>query len=193
MKTTRDELFESFFPVDQAGTTQRVDSVFEQKGISGTIEFPSYYGFGFMYDRLDNYKLTISADYVLNNWSEYSYYGQKDLLRNSTQFKMGAQFVPDITGTSKNFWSGVIYRTGFLLTREPYTVTGDMNSYGITFGAGFPIKKYSYAEINRSNIVNTSLEFGQRNNRNSPLRENYFRFTVGFSFSDIWFIKRKYD
>ena len=43
-------------------------------------------------------------------------------------------------------------------------------------------------------IVNAAFEIGQRGNRTtSLLRENYVRFTVGFSLSDIWFIKRKYD
>jgi hypothetical protein len=146
-----------------------------------------------MYDRVDKSKLSICVDYVLNNWGEYRYYGQKDLLQNSSQFKVGAQYVADVKGISKNYWSSAVFRAGLMIGREPYTVTGNMNSYGITLGAGLPIRKYSFAEYNKSNLVNTSLEFGQRNNRNSPLRENYFRFTIGFSFSDIWFIKRKYD
>jgi len=44
-----------------------------------------------------------------------------------------------------------------------------MNRFGATFGMGLPIAL----------------------NRNAP--ENLFRFSLGFSFSDIWFGKRKYD
>ena len=86
-----------------------------------------------------------------------------------------------------------MYRTGFNYGLEPYKVDGDMKSYGITFGLGLPIRRYSYAEINRNNIINAAIEFGQRGNRTMLLRENYFRFSVSFSLSDIWFIKRKYE
>jgi hypothetical protein len=130
---------------------------------------------------------------VLYNWSEYRYYGATDFLQNSWQVKAGAQYLPNISGTGKSYWSNALYRAGFLLTREPFTIDGTMNSYGITLGAGLPIRKFSYAEFNRSNLVNIALEVGQRSNRNSLLRENYFRLAVGFSMSDIWFIKRKYD
>jgi hypothetical protein len=37
------------------------------------------------------------------------------------------------------------------------------------------------------------LELGQRGNSSSIVKENFFRLAVGFSMSDIWFIKRKYD
>ncbi|HMP88342.1 MAG TPA: hypothetical protein PKE63_13770, partial [Lacibacter sp.] len=138
-------------------------------------------------------RLNVAADYVIHQWSNYRYFDAPDFMRDSRQIKLGAQYLPDATGTSTNFWSNVLYRAGLLLVREPFTVDGNMNSVGFTFGAGLPVRKYSYAEVNKSNIVNLAMEFGQRSNRNSLLRENYFRLAVSFSFSDIWFIKRKYD
>jgi hypothetical protein len=115
------------------------------------------------------------------------------MLQDGWQIKMGGQFIPDITGRAKSYWSQVMYRAGFNYGLEPFTVDGNMNTYGITFGVGLPIKRFTYQEINKNNVVNTAFEFGQRGNRTMLLRENYFRFTLGFSLSDIWFIKRKYD
>lgn len=193
MKSTRDELFETFFITDQSGTDQQIDSVSEVTDIKGSIVYPSTYGFGLMYEHDGKSSLRIGADYVMSKWSDYRYNGAKDMLQDGWQIKLGGQIIPDITGRSKSYWSQVMYRAGFNYGLEPYTVDGDMKTYGITFGVGLPIKRFTYQEINKSNVVNTAFEFGQRGNRTMLLRENYFRFTIGFSLSDIWFIKRKYD
>jgi hypothetical protein len=193
MRATRDEKNETFFVVDDAGTTSRIDSVSEIKNIRGDIQYPSTYGFGLMYDVQGKGKLNVVLDFVQQKWADYRYYGSKDLLQDSWQIRTGAQFVPDLSGKSKSYWGGVLYRIGFFTGKEPYTVLGNLNNTGVTIGAGLPIRKFSFAEFNRNNIVNLALEIGQRGNKQSSLRENYFRFSVGFSLSDIWFIKRKYD
>lgn len=193
MHATRDEAIETYVVVDDAGNDIRVDSVSEVKNSKGNILFPSTYGFGLMYDREGKSNLRVGADVVLSNWGNYRYFGNKDNLQNGWQVKFGGQFMPDITGRAKSYWGQVLYRAGFHYGTEPFKVDGDMKTYGITLGLGLPIKRYTYVELNRNNIVNTAFEFGQRGNRTALLRENYFRFTVGFSLSDIWFIKRKYD
>jgi hypothetical protein len=194
MRASRDELLETFFITGEAGTDQRIDSVSEVTDIKGNILYPSTYGFGLMYEQEGKSSLRIGADFVMSNWGDYKYYEKSDsLLQNGWQIKVGTQVVPDITGRSKSYWGQVMYRAGFHYGLEPYLVDGNMNSYGITFGVGMPIKRYSYADLNRNNIVNLAFEFGQRGNRTMLLRENYFRATIGFSLSDIWFIKRKYD
>ncbi len=195
MNVTRDEKYESFFFTSNGGVITRQDSVSETKDVKGKIEYPSFYGFGVLYDWQDKSKLMLAMDYVRYNWADYRYFGQADNLQNSWQVKVGAQIIPSIIpDTKKGYWSGVLYRAGFFYTREPYLIsTGNMNSYGLTIGAGLPIKKYSFAEINRSNIINVAMEIGQRGNKTDLIRENYFRFSLGFSLSDVWFIKRKYD
>jgi hypothetical protein len=193
MKAKRDEVYESFFVSDEAGTEKRLDSVSEIKNIKGNAIYPSTYGFGLMYENEGKSSVRIGADLELSNWGQYRYFGNKDLVQNIWQLKVGGQFMPDIRGADKSYWNQVIYRAGFHYGTEPYTIGGELNNFGITFGVGLPIKRYSFSELNRNNIINTSFEFGQRGNRSSLLRENYIRFAVGFSLSDIWFIKRKYD
>ena len=193
MRSTRDELFETFLIDQSTGNDQQLDSISEITDIKGNILFPSTYGFGLMYEHDGKSSLRLGADYVISKWGDYRYNGAKDMLQDGWQAKVGGQFIPDITGRAKSYWSSVMYRAGFHYGLEPYTVNGDMKTYGITFGVGLPIKRFTYQEINKSNVVNTAFEFGQRGNRTMLLRENYFRFTLGFSLSDIWFIKRKYD
>jgi hypothetical protein len=196
MKVRKSEKFESVFLANETGIINRIDSVFESSDVRGNIEYPSYYGVGFLYDVMDKSKLSVGVDFTATNWSNYRYFNAADLLQNTWQVKAGAQFVPDIKTETKrsSYWSSVIYRAGFNYSKEPFTVLGaDLKSYGVTLGVGLPIRRFTFADINRSNVINAAFEFGQRGNNTSALRENYFRFSLGFSLSDIWFIKRKYD
>ncbi len=192
MSSSRDEILETAI-VNTNGNDIKIDSVLELKDQKGDILYPSTYGFGVMYDYAGKSKLMIGADLVLQNWASYRYYNTADLLQNTWTVNIGGMYVPDITGNSKSYWNQVIYRAGFHYGLEPAKVAGNLNSYGVTFGVGLPIKKYSYAELNRNNIVNVGFEFGQKGSKTTSLRENYYRFTLGFSLSDIWFIKRRYD
>jgi hypothetical protein len=41
--------------------------------------------------------------------------------------------------------------------------------------------------------MNLSLEYGKRGNNNNAIRENTFKVGVGFSLTDIWFRREKYQ
>ena len=192
MKYTRDERIETYIPSSPGSSSLVVDSISVQKNIRGTIDYPLSYGFGFLLDHEGKGRLNLAADYSFTQWSSYRYDKTADFLQDAWAVKVGAQYLPDSKGTGK-LKNNLLYRAGFLYGREPYTVDGNMYNYTVTLGVGIPIKKYSFAEYNRSNVVNLSMEVGQRSNRKSLLRENYIRLAVSFSLSDIWFIKRKYD
>ena len=60
----------------------------------------------------------------------------------------------------------------------------------LTFGVGLPLRMTGLSN------VNLGLELGQRGTTKAGLsRENYFKFTIGFSLfgEDYWFVKMKYD
>jgi hypothetical protein len=192
MKYTRDQRIETYLPSSPGSPNLVIDSISVQKNIRGTIDYPLSYGFGFLLDHEGKSRLNLAADYSFMQWSSYRYDQTADFLQDAWTVKVGAQYLPNSKGAEK-LKNNLLYRAGFLYGREPYTVDGNMYNYTITLGIGIPIKKYSYAEYNRSNIVNVSLEIGQRSNRKSLLRENYVRLALSFSLSDIWFIKRKYD
>jgi hypothetical protein len=68
-----------------------------------------------------------------------------------------------------------------------------MPEYAFTFGAGFPLKlRRAYYETQTS-FLNTAIEIGSRGNKQSNLRETIFRISFGFSLSDLWFRRLKYD
>ena len=74
-------------------------------------------------------------------------------------------------------------------------VKNKLSQYGITFGLGLPVANYrsSYASANQATLVNVAFEYSKRGNNNNLLRENMFRVSIGFSLSDFWFIKHKYE
>jgi hypothetical protein len=150
-----------------------------------------------LYDFQKKGKLMIAADYVRTNWNNYRFFGSPDALQNAWQAKVGTQFIPLISGDKQrtSYWSRAIYRAGFNFSREPFLINNtELKSYGVTLGMGLPVGKYGLTEIlYRNHVINLAVEFGQRGNKNAVLRENFFRLSAGFSLSDIWFIKRRYD
>jgi hypothetical protein len=54
-----------------------------------------------------------------------------------------------------------------------------------------PVRRSFYT--NQYTAINAAFEIGQRGNRDNFLRENFWRLSVGFNLSDIWFNPRKYD
>jgi hypothetical protein len=55
-----------------------------------------------------------------------------------------------------------------------------------------PIRKSAFA-LNQFNAINLSFEFLKRGNSDNALKENMFRFSLGFNLTDLWFVKKKYE
>jgi hypothetical protein len=68
-----------------------------------------------------------------------------------------------------------------------------LSQFGVSFGMGLPIVNYNRLSPGQATLINLAFEYGKRGNNNNLLRENTFRFSLGFSLSDFWFVKRKYD
>jgi hypothetical protein len=187
------DIIRETFEYDPNGGIFRVDSVYQQNDISGTVTYPSTYAVGFSFVRatpeLTNNWL-IGLDYTSTKWSSYQFFGEKDPLQDSWQVKFGGQWTPDgLRG--KSYWSRVTYRTGFFFGRDYIKADADLPMLGVTAGAAFPIRRSNYT--NQYTVINTGFEVGRRGNDQNKIRENFFRISVGLSLSDVWFQKRKYE
>lgn len=180
-----------------SGAPIRIDSISVTPNILGKIEIPMTYTAGFMVNNiLSNAYVSINkwafgADYTAGNWSDYRFYNAKDLTVNNWMIHAGGEFSPDPVSGVK-FWSRAIYRLGFYTGNDYLDLDG--NGYkisAVTFGAGFHLKKKNY--INQYNMINTAFELGRRGSKVNNLTQNYFKFSLSFSLSDIWFQPRKYD
>jgi hypothetical protein len=189
---TQDVLRETFVYDENQGNL-RLDSVSDKRKIKGELNIPSAYTFGFILQKsaLVNKEggWLFGIDFTQQNWSQYRFYGQVDSVRNSWQLKIGAQINPV---PQRNYFSNVAYRFGFFIGPDYVRVKNDLPLLGASFGMGLPVAMSRQAP-NQVTLVNLAFEYGKRGNSDNLLMENTFRFSLGFSLSDFWFIKRKYE
>lgn len=175
------------FEYNASGATDTIDIAYREKDISGKIEYPASFGGGVILDKLG--KWLIGVDYAMEKWSNYKFYDQKDMVRDSWELRVGGQLSP---AGGKNYWNNVAYRAGFTYGQDYiYVNEKDLQKWSLSAGVALPMRKPAYT--NQLSVINLTAEYGQRGNKENPVRENFFRIAVGLSLSDIWFLKRKYD
>ena len=192
LNATQDILRETF-RFDAALGEVRLDSVSDKRDIKGKIEIPTSFTFGFV---LQKYPMAtkeggwlIALDFSQQNWDNYRFYGQKDSVKNKWEIKAGAQLNPV---PKRNYFSQVAYRFGFSLGPDYINVGNKLSQLTTSFGLGLPMALSRQAP-NQLSIINLAFEYIKRGNNDNLLRENMFRFSLGLSLSDIWFVKRKYE
>lgn len=197
LNTSRDITRETFF-YKSDGSISALDSVYKITGEHGKINIPLSAQAGFLVSKVITNgpfvvrKWSIGADYSFQNWSKYLYFGEPDQVNNSNMLRVGAEFSPNpITG--KNIFSNGYYRVGYYRGKD--YINADGNGYkiqAVTLGYSFNLRKF-HSYDNQFTMINTALEIGKRGSSVNNITENFFKFSVGLSLSDIWFIKRKYD
>ncbi|MFM6993935.1 MAG: hypothetical protein ACKOWO_02340 [Sediminibacterium sp.] len=182
-------------------TTQEtaVDTALFQKDISGKIELPSTMTAGIALHKKittvrGNYdQWVVGVELNQSNWKDgYKFYGATDQVRNATMFRAGAQLCPN-PFAFESYWSTVTYRLGVFSGNDYININNNgLKVNGLTMGLGLPIRKYRSYDY-QFTLLNLALQMGQRGGGQSNFKENFVQFTVGYSLSDVWFNKRKYD
>jgi len=192
LSATQDIVRETYFYDDNSGNL-RLDSVSDRRDVKGKLNIPSAYTVGFVLQKqaIVNKEggWLFGVDFTQQNWSQYRFYGQTDSVRNNWQIKTGVQLNPT---PKRNYFSNVAYRFGFNIGPDYIKVKNDLPQFGASFGMGLPMT-FSRQAPNQVTIVNVAFEYGRRGNNDNLLRESMFRFSLGLSLSDFWFIKRKYE
>lgn len=164
-----------------------VDSVFKGQEQKGKIIYPGSWSAGFMIEKNENWM--IGAEFNVEKWGNYRYYGESDKLKNSWTARFGGQFMPD--NKSTKYWERVVYSAGLFFGTDPINYSKNVGYYAFTFGTRLPVRRNVYT--NQYTTINTAFELGFRGNKTNEIRENIFRFSLGFNLSDIWFNKPKYQ
>ncbi len=175
------------------GSDVQLDSVYENNGVKGEVIYPGSTTFGFMIENGTDptqKSWALGADFVLNQWDDYRFFGAQDAVKNNWQVRAGGQFRPKF---NTNFLNRIAYRAGLSFGPDYVTAGGDLPAWSATLGFGVPVANYNRISPNQYTIVNLALEYNKRGNDENPLKENLFRLSVGLNFSDLWFTKRKYD
>jgi len=187
-KGTREDLRETFDYNAQTTAEQAIDTVYNSTQ-KGKIQMPASFGAGFTYS---NDHLLIGADYETTQWSGYRFFDEKDLVKNSWTARLGMQYLPASPG-STGYFNYVKYRAGFSLGQDYIAVDNSLPVYTISLGGAFPMKlKHSYYDHQYS-IMNFTFEYGNRGNSKNNLTESQYKVSLGFSLSDIWFLRQKYQ
>lgn len=189
------DILRQTFAGSQSGD-QQIDSVYQQKGVKGTIIYPPGYGAGFVLEKkpdIQNNKFgtwLVGLDFIQNNWSEYRFYDAPDSVQNQWELRFGMQIRPE---PKKSYFSNVMYRAGVTMGQDYIHVEEKLPMWSVCFGMGLPLRNYNALARGQASIINLSFEFIKRGNNDNLLKDNIFRISAGLSFSDLWFNKKKYE
>lgn len=183
LSATNLELAETFL-YNAFGTTIVKDTIVNNE-VEGKIILPFNAGFGVMMKKGSRW--LIGSDFSLQNWKDYSNFGQNDSLANSWKISAGMQFSPNDRAV-KSYWKNVQYRFGLHYEQTYLQLhNNQLNEYGISIGFGFPIKRSAA-------MLHISAEGGKRGTVSTNLiEENYLKLSIGFTLNDRWFVKPKFD
>jgi hypothetical protein len=136
-------------------------------------------GFNYTFDS----KLTIAADYMMQQWGDALFFGKSDSLSNRTKISLGAEYIPNPRGNK--YTDRIRYRAGLNLHDPYYKLTGSapVKNFGISFGVGLPLRT-------GNTMINASVEYGKVGEK-ALFREDYFKITFNATFNESWFFKRK--
>ncbi|NRS89017.1 hypothetical protein HNQ02_001937 [Flavobacterium sp. 7E] len=100
---------------------------------------------------------------------------------------LGGYFIPNYNSFN-NYLKRIVYRGGLRYEKTGLVINSEsVNDMALTLGIGMPVS-------GTFSNINIGLELGKRGTTNAGLvQENYANISVGFSFSDKWFNKRKFD
>ena len=176
-----------------------LDTVLFRLNNPGKILIPALYTAGFALHKKEvsnrgSYdQWVVGIEYSTRAWKDnYLFYGQPDNLSNSWMIRVAAQYCPNAFDF-ENYWSTVIYRVGFYTGKDYINIDNNgLKVSAFTTGLSLPIRKYRSYD-NQYSLLNLALQIGQRGTSVNNYREGFVQFSLGYSLSDIWFNKRKYD
>lgn len=107
--------------------------------------------------------------------------------KNASKLSLGGYYIPNYNSFT-SYFKKITYRAGFRHENTGLAINGqDIKDTAATLGFGLPLGG-SFSNLN------LGFELGKRGATNSGLiKENYLNVSIGFSFNDKWFTKRKYD
>ena len=164
---------------------QPKDTVYSFNDIKGDVSLPNRLGFGIVANY--NEKIMLGFDIKTQDWSKFSSFGVKDSLSNSNSISLGVQYIPN-PSSGRGFWKHVQYRAGVNYSNTYLKIRNTLlTQQSVSIGAGFPV-------IKSLSTLNVAFLYGTRGTiENNLVKEKFYGFNLGLTFSDKWFIKRKFD
>jgi hypothetical protein len=183
INTTYTEFIRSFRTT--GGYISYVDTAKYVENAKTFTMLPKQIGIGIGFHKMD--KWMVNADV---NYFEVSTYYTSDSsyqLKNTFQFGVGAEWIPD-NSISSSYINKIKYRFGAYYAPSLLVVNNEqVTDVGVSFGVGLPLKK----TLSR---LNFGIVYGKRGTvKNGLIQENYLNIIFGVTINDKWFNKYKYN
>ena len=148
------------------------------------FDIPNTLGLGVSY--VKDYKMILAADLSLQDWSNAHFFDENTLLKNRYKIVLGGEYIPN--NFTRAYFSRVRYRAGIHYNNSYFQIDDSgYNEYGICLGVGFPM-------VDNRSFINASFEYVRVEPESRLLvNEQYFRFTLSFTFNEFWFMKRRIE
>jgi hypothetical protein len=106
---------------------------------------------------------------------------------NAKRFSVGGYYIPNYKSFS-NYFDRIVYRGGFRYENTGLIINNkSIQDQALTLGLGLPLR-------GTFSNLNIGFELGNRGTKDASLvREHYMNFSLGLSFNERWFQKRKID
>lgn len=150
------------------------------------VKLPSKVAFGAGVGEIK--KWFVGFESTLQQSSDYGKVYQENVsFEGASKFALGGYFVPNYASFS-NYFKKITYRAGFRYENTGLIINSEpIKDSAFTLGLGLPVGG-SFSNIN------LGLEVGKKGTTNAGLvQENYMNLSIGLSFNDRWFVKRKYE
>ena len=155
---------------------------------------PEKYAVGVSYAKHN--KLLVGADFSLQKWSDVEFQGRLNEFNDRTKINLGGEYIPNARG--RNYLGRVRYRLGAnyansYVSPVVYERSSDsyksfeFGEYGVSCGFGFPL-------TGGRSMFNLAFEYTKTNPKEQiqgAIKEQYYIFTVSYTFNESWFHQRK--
>lgn len=114
------------------------------------------------------------------------FFDSKDEFKNRVRVAAGTEYIPNFQ--HRSLIKRMRYRAGFHYSNSYLKIKdSSYNEYGASVGFGIPL-------LDNRSMVNISFEYVKVKPDSRPLLdEQYFRFTLNYTFNERWFFKFKVD
>lgn len=185
--------YNDLYQLETSGETSlTVES--DTTSLKSCYEMAETYGVGLGYNWED--RLIIGADFTYQPWSQVNYLPFQGLENTENVLKgnfndryrisLGAEYRNAVYSTK--YVDRMRYRAGLYYEKSYMKINGNgLNEVGASIGLGLPILK-------DKSLINLSAQYYHRKlSPNTNVVENGILFSVGISFNEFWFFKRKIE
>lgn len=151
------------------------------------VKLPTKFSFGAGIGELKKWAVGTEVTFANNANFGNRFADINSTYTNGNKISVGGYYIPKYNAFS-SFFKKVVYRGGLRFEDTGLQINGQtIKDQAVTIGFGLPLRG-SFSNLN------IGLEYGSKGTTSASLiKENYFSASLGLSFNDRWFQKRKYD